>query len=101
MDNININLFVLEKVLTQVVKEAYSYSKETYLVIEELSVQTEEINKEADLVFDYYIIGRYGIENTWDRHFNFLVSSNWDYNFLAGYFRCLIDHQDGAHEYDE
>lgn len=96
MSDIVINLTMLEKVLTEVVKKSYSQSESTYLVIEELTIQTEEIESTelSKLNFNYYIIGRYGIENKKDVHFNFLASSNWDYNFLAGYFNRIIDEND-------
>ena len=95
---IKLNLTALNRVLSQVVEKSYKNLGQTYLVIEELKVQTEEIEEVTSehLVFDYYIVGRYGVENSFDKRFDFLASSNWDYNFLAGYFNCLVDKQDGA-----
>ena len=99
MPQIKLNLTMLEKVLKEVVEK--SYSGKTYLVIEELNIQTEEIEDKEDAVFDYYIIGRYGLEDAWDKRFDFMASSNWDYNFLAGYFNCLLDVKDGAFDKEE
>ena len=95
MAQIKLNLTMLEKVLKEVVEK--SYSGKTYLIIEELNIQAEEIEDKEDAIFDYYIIGRYGLEDAWDKRFDFMASSNWDCNFLAGYFNCLLDVKDGAY----
>ena len=96
MADIVINLSMLEKILAKVVEKSYKHLGSTYLVIEELKIQTEEIEEATSehLVFDYYIVGRYGVENSFDKRFDFLVSSNWDYNFLAGYFARIVDEAD-------
>lgn len=95
---IKLNTTLLNKTLSKVVKKAYEHLGTTYLTIEELRVQLEETEETAseNSAFDYYIVGHYGVENTFDRSFDFMVSSNWDYSFLAGYFNCLVDKQDGA-----
>ena len=91
---INLNLTMLERVLAEVVSKSYSHLDNTYLVIEELRVITDDFEEGPKAVFNYFIIGRYGIEGGWDKRFDFMAYSNWDYNFLAGYFHCLIDQQD-------
>ena len=93
---IKINLSTLERVLAEVVEKSYAHLGKTYLVIEELKVQTEELDEtSAELFkFDYFIVGRYGVEEKKDKRFEFLASSDWDYNFLAGYFTRIIDEVD-------
>ena len=98
MTQIKLNLTMLEKVLGEVISKSYSHLGSTYLVIEELRVLTEEMEDKEDAIFNYYIIGRYGFEGGWDRRFDFMASSGWDYNFLAGYFNCLVDRQDYGYD---
>ena len=92
---INLNVTVLEKFLYNVLKDAYG-GLEVYLVIEELRVLTEDTCEDGS--FDYYIIGRYGMEGKWDRRIDLLVKSNWNMTFLSGYFACYVDRQDGNYE---
>jgi len=98
MADIVVNFSMLDRLLSKVVDDTYKHLGKTYLVIENLDIQTEELglvpaNSER-LTFDYYINGRYGIEGVKDMPFEFLASSTWDYNFLAGYFARILDEQD-------
>lgn len=95
MADIRINLSKLNNVLTAVVKENYSILGEPYLVIENLDILAEEIDLEAtELKFDYIVRGRYGVENKFDSRFDFIISSNWNYDYIAGYFNRFLLEED-------
>lgn len=97
MQDIVINFSILEKTLSKVVEKSYSHMGGAYLVIEEIRVQTEEIDPaiKDNFNFDYIIVGRYGVEDTnKDVHFELFANSAWDYSFLAGYFARIIDEKD-------
>ena len=97
---IKVNLTAIEKVLAEVIEKAYKHLGETYLVIEELRVYTEDLEETTPELekFNYSIIGRYGIEGKLDleKRFDFIAESTWNYNYLAGYFACIVDEQDGV-----
>ena len=93
---IKLNLTAIEKTLSSIVEKSYAHLGKTYLVIEELKVQTEDLDETSVELFkfDYFIVGRYGVEEKKNKRFEFLASSNWDYTFLAGYFTRIIDEVD-------
>jgi len=92
---INLNVTVLEKFFSKVLNDAYG-DREVYLVIEELRVQTEDTYEDGS--FDYYIIGRYGMEGKWERRIDLSAKSSWNMTYLSGYFACYVDRQDGNYE---
>ena len=99
MADIRINLGRLNKVLTAVVDNNYSIIGETYLVIENINILAEDIDTEAtELHFDYEVSGRYGVKDKLEHRFDFIVSSDWNYDYIAGFFDRITLEEDTKNE---
>lgn len=76
----------LERVLFEVFKKEFSCSNGAYLVIETVEFDISFDDEGKDNNYLYNVKGRYGVEESWQRQFDIMLSTEWSWDFIAGYF---------------